>query len=432
MSTNLDEIYNIVVNESKDKTSIICLNCILKYVTLEDLREITKDYEIQIFDESEMTKFDYLKYICHYFYNKYHDNSQNKVLYSNSLTYIGEMIVRNEKFYIAFKMHDFLSKQEVIEVFADWCADLGISVFNTSEISDYSLDLYFTKRKPILRTEAVFVRTGDEMNEDNYEKTLTLIKNSTKISAWTVFVTTPLGALNIGLFKLIGDMERLNTWLYIVDPLKRRIIGITKGKKSQDYDHNLRDDYIKKLPREPIRAPSQVVKFSKYDLTAAETYKPSKFMTFELLSQFEHEKLMKTPQQDPRYKKIFRNLLIIEENSGISVFSYSSETFTMDDNLISGFLSAIDHFISEVGGSSSLKEIDYKGFFVQAAYGEFVKLAIFLSEPADQILKERISYFIKNFEEKYKQQIEVFKLTGNVSVFNNKEIRFLAKEILEI
>jgi hypothetical protein len=258
------------------------------------------------------------------------------------------------------------------------------------------------------------------------------MKSSTKISTWTVFVTTPLGAFNIGLFKLIGDMERLNIWLYIVDPLKKRIFGVIKGKKSKDHNQDLRDEYIQKLPREPIRAPSQVVKFSKYDLTDAETYKASKFTLFELLSENEHEKLMKTPISEPRYKKIFRNLLIIEKDSGISVFSYSNEIAVMDDNLISGFLSAIDHFMSEVGGSSSLEEIDYKGFFVQATYGEYVKIAIFLSEPADQIFKERLSYFIKKFEKKYGKQIEEFKLTGNVSVFVNKELISLAKEILEI
>ncbi len=432
MASNLDEIYKSIVNDSKDKTGIVCLNCLFKYITIEDLQDFAKEHEIHIVKKSEMRKLDYFKYICHAFYNDYQSNSQTQALYSNCLTYIGEMLFRNEKFFDIFKMHDFLSKQEIIEVFADWCADLGISVFNTSEISEYSLDLYFTKRKPRLRTEAVFLRTGEEMDEKNYEKTLEFIKNSKKISAWTVFVTTPLGAFNIGLYKLIGDMERLNTWLYIVDPLKMRIFGIIRGKKSKDHDQDLRDEYIKKLPREPIRAPSQVIKFSKYDLNDAERYKPSNFTIFELISEREHEELIKIPLKDPRYKKIFRNLLIIEENSGISVFSYSSEIVTMDDNLISGFLSAIDHFMSEVGGSSSLKEIDYKGFFVQAAYGEFVKMAVFLSEPGDQILKERLSYFIKQFEEKYKEQIEEFKLTGNVSVFTNKEIKFLAQEILEI
>jgi hypothetical protein len=52
------------------------------------------------------------------------------------------------------------------------------------------------------------VRTGKEMNKENYEKTLNNIENSSKIAAWTVFVTTPLGAYKVGLFKLIGDMER--------------------------------------------------------------------------------------------------------------------------------------------------------------------------------------------------------------------------------
>ena len=405
---------------------------LINFSTIEDLKEFIKENRIQIAEKNELTKLDYLKYICRYFYNDYQSNSQTQALYSDVLSYMGAIILKNEKFKNILMMHDFLSKQELIDVFCDWCADLGISVFSTSEISDYSLDLYFTKKKPILRTEAVFVRTGEEMNDENYENTLKLIQESSKISAWTVFVTTPLGAFNIGLFKLIGDMERLNVWLYIIDPLKKRIIGVVKGKKSKDYDPTLRDDYIKKLPREPIRAPSQVVKFSKYDLTDAESYKPSKLMIFEILSEQEHERIVNMPFQEPKYKEIFRTLLIIDKSSGVSISSHSSENNNLDENLISGFLTAMDHFVSEIGGSTFLEEIDYKGFFVQAAYGEFVKMALFLSEPADQILKERLTYFIKQFEEKYKPQIERFKLTGNVSNFNKKEIISLAKDLLEI
>ena len=202
-ASNLDEIYNVIANESKDKTGIICINFLIKYSTIEDLKEFIKEFDIQISEKNELTKLDYLKYICRYFYNIYRSNSQTQAFYSDILSYIGAIILKNERFKNILMMHDFLSKQELINVFSDWCADLGISVYNTSEISDYSLDLYFTKKKPILRTEAVFIRTGEEMNEDNYEKTLTLIENSTKISAWTVLVTTPLGAINIGLFRLI-------------------------------------------------------------------------------------------------------------------------------------------------------------------------------------------------------------------------------------
>jgi len=227
-------------------------------------------------------------------------------------------------------------------------------------------------------------------------------------------------------------MENLNVWLYVVDPLHKKILGITKGKKSKSYEQGLSEAFIQKLPHIPVRAPSQVVKISKYEFNESESYKPKRFHMFELLAKEEYDKIIQIPREKNKYRAIFKNLLIIDKSSGISIISHANETEMMDDVLVAGFLSAMDSFVSEVGGASSLEEIDYKGFFIQASYGEMVKMALFLSEPGDQILKERLSYFVKQFEEKYRQQIEYFKLTGNVTLFNKKEIVSLAKEILEI
>jgi len=38
--------------------------------------------------------------------------------------------------------------------------------------------------------------------------------------------------------------------------------------------------------------------------------------------------------------------------------------------MFSGFLSAMDEFVKSISGTSSMKEINYKGFFVIAAYGK--------------------------------------------------------------
>ena len=97
-----------------------------------------------------------------------------------------------------------------------------------------------------------------------------------------------------------------------------------------------------------------------------------------------------------------------------------------------GYVIYIIEYKGCVFSYSSLEEIDYQGFFIQAAYGEYVKMALFLTEPADQILKERLSYFVKQFEKEYRQQIDEFKLTGNVSILNKKEIVPLVKKILEV
>ena len=93
----------------------------------------------------------------------------------------------------------------------------------------------------------------------------------------------------------------------------------------------------------------------------------------------------------------------------------------------------MENFVSELGGPTSLKEINYKGFFVQGENGDMIKMALFLTKPADQILKERFAYFIKHFERQFKEQIENFRASANITYFaNNKEIISMLKEILEV
>jgi len=92
----------------------------------------------------------------------------------------------------------------------------------------------------------------------------------------------------------------------------------------------------------------------------------------------------------------------------------------------------MDNFVSEIGGSASLKEINYKGVFIHAAYGENVKMALFLSQPSDQILKDLLAYFLEQFEDNFRNEIEIFKQSGDTSLFDTSKISKMAKDILSI
>jgi len=81
---------------------------------------------------------------------------------------------------------------------------------------------------------------------------------------------------------------------------------------------------------------------------------------------------------------------MIDKVSGLTMFAYSSETEKVEGDLVASFLTAMDSFVSEIGGEA-LNDINYKGLVVQGVYGEKSKIALFLSDPADQILKERLS-----------------------------------------
>ena len=426
------EILENIRKEIEGKFGIICLNCLMVRSRFKEINAFIEKNNIPTPEDESLTKLELLDYISVHLFKKFQTNPDLQKQYSTPLAYIGELIIKDDKLNDYLTRFDFISKQELIDVFADYCADFGISVYTTSDIKEFSLDLYLIKKKPMLRTEAVFVRTGEEMTEENYEHTFYQINEASKVAIWTVFVTTPRGACNIGFKRLVSDMQKLRTWFYVVDPIHKKIFGISKGKKSKDQDIKLRDEYIQKLPHEPIRAPSRLTKISQYYFKESEAYNPKSYIMFELLPKEillteEHSIVVK-----PKFKEIFRSLLIIDPESGVTMISYSSEDYPVDKELISGFLSAMDSFVAEIGGTTSMKEINYKGLYIHAAYGKDVKMALFLSKPAHQSLKERLVYFLNQFVEHYYDQITTFKKTANVSVFDTQKIIFLIKEILSV
>lgn len=432
-SKSIDEINEELRESSRENNGLICLYCLLLKSRFEEIQNFIKFHNIDIPDKEELSKLDYLKHINVHFYTLYNQNEDIKVKFKTVNHYIGEMIASDEKLGHYLTRFDFFAKQDLIEAFSDFCADLGISVYDSRKISSgVKSDLYLIRRTPFLRTETVFLKIGENLDEKEYKELFYLLNEASSVATWTVFVTTPYGAYKIGLERLIADMKKLNVWLYIVNPLHKKILGLTKGGKNKDYESSLRDSYIEKLPKEPIRAPSKVVKISNYDFNEGDSYDPDDFFLFESIPEkdFSEEELF--PSEEPKYREIFRDFMVIDQNNGLPLISYSSEKEKLDKVLVSGFLSAMDSFIEEIGGSNNLNEISYKGFYVQAAYGSFIKTALFLTDPADKSLKERLSYFIKSFETIYKNEIEEFEKTGDTAIFPEKQINRMIREILDI
>lgn len=427
-----EEILKIIRKDVEGKFGIICLNCLIVRSRFVEIYDFMNSHDIPFPEGESLSKLDLLDYISIFFYKQYKKSPTLKKQFKTPIMYIGNFIITDDKLSDYLKRFDFISKQELIDAFADYCADYGISVYSTDKIKDYNIDLYLIKKKPFLRTEAVFVRTGAELTEENYKNTFYLINEASKLAIWTVFVTTPRGVCNIGYERLKRDMENLNAWMYVIDPIHQKILGIMKGKKSKVHDTSIRDEFIKKLPHKPVRTPSQIVKISKYHFKESESYNPKKFVMFEL---FPKEELILKDHAvtvKPKFKETFRNLMIIDKDSGLNIISYSSEEISMEKELISGFLSAMDSFVSEIGGTTSMKEISYKGFYVHAAYGQYIKFALFLSRPARKNLKERLAYLLNQFEEHYHDQILQFTKTGNTAVFDKDRIVELIKEILSV
>jgi hypothetical protein len=433
-SESKEEILEIIRQENEGKIGVLCLNCLIVRIRFKELKDFIDTDRIKIPEDKDLTKLDYLDYISVHFYEKYKNIAELQKIYQSCLAFIADMLFRDEKIRKYLSRFDFISKYELIDVFADYCADLGISVYDVSRMDENKnkLDLYLVKKKPLLRTEAVFVRTGREMTDKEYKNTFYLLNEASKVATWTVFVTTPRGVYNIGLKRLISDMEKLNVWLYIIDPIHQRVLGITKGKKSKDQDNDLSDKYINNLPREPLRTLSRLKNISNYEFSESDSYNPKKFVMYEILPKEEALEREQSLIRKPRYREIFRTLLVIEKNSGLPLITFSREDLTIDKELVSGFLSAMDSFVSEIGGSEAMNEISYKGFSINGVYGNYIKTALILSEPANRSLKERLTYFVKDFEERYLEEIKLFIETGNTSYFDPNKIHPDIKDILDI
>lgn len=417
-----------------NKIGLVCLNCILIHSTVENIQHFIKKHNIEIpKDKTIFTKFEYFSYFCSHLYEKYESTPEIQENYKRSIDYIGKEICEDPDFNFYLTYLDFISKQDLVEVYADYCADQGITVYSIKDIeSKYHCDLYLVRRTPLLRTEAVFVRTGSEINRlHKYNSVLDMIERVSEIANWSILVTTPMAIYKVGLERIIEDMEDLNTSLYIADPARKKIYGIQKGKKSKEFDSYIRDQFLKKLPRIPIRAQSELDKISTYRYEDDDSFNKDDYTKYALLEQTEHDKIMILPEEKPHFKEIFKNMMIIEKTSGIPVFSYSSED-VKDQIMFSSFLKAMDDFVSKFGGESSLQEINYKGFFVLADYCENVKVALFLSKPADKELKERLTYFAHWFEDNYKNEIQRFKKSGETSLFADKEILPVVRQFLDI
>jgi len=415
---------------SDSKYGLISINYVLINCRMEDLLTFIKNYGISLPDKTFITRFEYIIIIALHLTEMYYTTEIQKK-YEDPLEYIGFAIL-NEDIFTKYLINlDFIVKQDLIDTFADLYADLGITVYNTSTDSiTPKMDMYSVRKKSTLRTESMFAMTGFDINDKTYLETKNLIEKARSVANGSVFVTTPIGVLKIGLSKIIYDMNKLNCQLYVIDPSRKIVYGLTKNKKNEVLDDKLREKLIRKLPRTPMRAPSHVFNLSDYYFNESNSFNPDDFRLFDIYNDFEHNKLLLKEDETPKYVEVFRDLIIMEITSGTPIISYASDNFK-ELALASGFLTAMDSFVTQIGGSK-MEEINYKGFYVQAAYGKFTKLACILSIPADKSLKERLKHLIRLFEERYEDEIEKFKLSGNTELFDSREIIYLIKEIIDI
>jgi hypothetical protein len=132
------------------------------------------------------------------------------------------------------------------------------------------------------------------------------------------------------------------------------------------------------------------------------------------------------------YKEVFsiRNALVVHSDSGTCVSYYSHESEFTDDQLISGFITAIQSFGTEIKKSSEgLRSIAYHGLnLLLSRGGEKVDIVLVLEEEPSNDLAERLDRMTKAFETDH--YLELVKFTGKIDPFQDFE-RYL-RDYIEV
>ncbi|MHA1620080.1 MAG: hypothetical protein ACTSVZ_12445 [Promethearchaeota archaeon] len=428
-----NEVFASFSKMNDAKNGLVCIPCLLNQFSPEELLKFMDQQGINL-PSTTQTRVGMMEKIFNYYASEKSLQERLKSERNTRIQQLGQDICDFPGFSCDITHFDFITKIELQNIFGNYAADIGITVFKAPENNEFGMDLYLTKKDPLLKTESVFIATGSDI-ESRYKDIFYNLGRTAEVSDWQILVTTPLGAYEIGLKQLKADMKKLGVWLYIIDPKQQQIFGVTKGPKSKRKNEITQEKFIRDLPTQPIRAPSQVKKLSNYYFSEKKSYKPKDVELF-YIPDGSHSHPAPIGGGDPsvsqKYRAIFRSFIFMTKESGLSFSSYSSEIYKVDDMMISGFISAIDSFVQELSGSGSLKEIDYQNFKITALVGEYVKLVLITSDSAGDELRERLDFFLRYIEETYLPELQHFIKTGDQSGIPQEKFIDLAKKYLLI
>ncbi|MCK4239366.1 MAG: hypothetical protein KAX33_09605, partial [Candidatus Lokiarchaeota archaeon] len=94
-------------------------------------------------------------------------------------------------------------------------------------------------------------------------------------------------------------------------------------------------------------------------------------------------------------------LLVLQKSSGTCIFFKSFGAETIDPDLISGFLTAVQSFGKEIKYQQSLNEITYGDKMLLLSDGEYIRVALVLGKKGSMILRRNLTKYIKMFEGRF-------------------------------
>ena len=341
----------------------------------------------------------------------YQSSKELREQYSNPIQYLGHLLYSRAQLTAYFENYDFISKSELMEIFIDSLADQEIHVYDSSKVeANSNWDLFLTKKTLGSKTGVVNFLRGYDI-ETEYDNIIVKLGYGTELSDWIYFVTTPIGVMKIGLERLIQDMSYIGAWLYIVDPVRGVIYNLLKGKNSSNKNKEKEQEMLNKL-KTPLRGIDTHIKFSKYTLDDRFQNKPKNYVLFGK-NEYPPSKVeldsAKADQDNLQY------LLFLKKDAGVTLDFIQWTEESLDKDLLSGFISAIESFGSSFSDSKGLEGIQYRGFTITFSDTTYLKACLFLKHTPSPRLKELLAFGVKKWETLFEYQITNFK--GDLSAF---------------
>jgi len=125
--SDAEEILRIIRSDSEGKLGILCLNCLMVRSRFKEIYAFMERHAIRIPEEQKFSKLELLDYISIFFYKQYQKSPTLHKQFKTPIDYIGNFILHDDVLSDYLTRFDFISKQELIDAFADYCADYGIN-----------------------------------------------------------------------------------------------------------------------------------------------------------------------------------------------------------------------------------------------------------------------------------------------------------------
>ncbi|TFG00828.1 MAG: hypothetical protein EU540_04805 [Promethearchaeota archaeon] len=117
-------------------------------------------------------------------------------------------------------------------------------------------------------------------------------------------------------------------------------------------------------------------------------------------------------------------VLIIQKKSGLSLFSMNYGKSQLDSNLVSGFITALSSFGTELSGGQTIgiKKMEYESLKIILQQGDYINVGLILNDFPEKWLNLRLKTFVKAFEDKYKPYLVDW--DGNIEPFEHSDELF--------